>query len=61
MSVDRKIDVNKLSNDELEKTIQVLGDQIRNDVDALCEKYNKKLNRYGLACKLGVHILENED
>ena len=49
MSVDRKIDVNKLSNDELEKTIQVLGDQIRNDVDALCEKYNKKLNRYGLA------------
>ena len=55
---DRKIDIEALTEEQLANTIKVLGEQIKEDINEVCEKHNKKLSRYGLCCKMQVHIVE---
>lgn len=54
----RKINLEKLDDDQLEQTITVLSNKITKDVDILCEEMNKTLLRYGLQCKMQIMIEE---
>lgn len=54
----RAINVEGLTEEQLAQTIDKLGQIIRNDVDATCDKANQLLSRYGLACKMQIVIDE---
>ena len=60
MSVNRKINVDQLTEEQLQTAIDTIGGNMRKDVDEICEKYKKLLKRYGLTCKMDVHIGEEE-
>jgi hypothetical protein len=52
----RKINIDKLDNNQLETAIEKISIEINKEVDYACEKANKLLNRYGLQCKMAVVI-----
>jgi len=51
-----KISVEGFTEEQLEKAIEELGSAVRCEVDASCERINKLLNCYGLACKMQIVI-----
>ena len=52
----RSIDVDNLSDDQLEIAITKISNQINKEVDLTCEKANALLSRYGLICKMQILI-----
>lgn len=54
--MDRKINVEAFTEEQLAQASEALGVAIRNEVDATCEKINKLLDRYGLICKMEIVI-----
>lgn len=50
----KKVDVKKLSIQEVEKLSVDIGDQVRDIVDSACTKANKILNQYGLQTKMQI-------
>lgn len=48
----RAINVDKLTNEQLEKAVESLSGKITSEVDATCDRINKLLSRYGLKCKM---------
>lgn len=56
--IDRNINVEKLTQEQLENAINQVSKQIQEEVDATCSKVNKLLNRYGLECRMEIAIEE---
>ena len=60
MAITRKIDVEKMSEEQLEKAILNISNKIKIDLEELINKSNQLLNRYGLACKMNI-LIDTED
>ena len=56
--MERKINVEGLTEEQMEQAINRVGQLIRDDVDATCERANRLLSRYGMACKMQIVIDE---
>lgn len=54
--IDRPINVEKMTDEQLETAIVKLSNKITTDVDAVCERANELLKRYGLSCKMQIVI-----
>lgn len=52
----RPINVDKLTDEQLEAAVQKIANKINEEVDATCEKVNKLLSRYGMSCKMQIVI-----
>lgn len=50
----RHVDVEKLTDAEIEERINKIGDKIRLMVDETCNNANKLLNIYGLEAKMQI-------
>lgn len=60
MAIDRKINVEKMSEEQLEKAISSISGKIKTDLEELVKNSNAMLNRYGLACKMNI-MIDTED
>lgn len=56
----RAIDVEKLSDEQLNKAIDALSTKIRAKVDTTCNEINDMLERYGMTCRMEVAINTKE-
>lgn len=52
----RKVDVEKLSQDQLDQLMIQMSDEINQIVDSACAKANSLLNIYGLETKMQIVI-----
>jgi hypothetical protein len=57
---ERKIDIEKLTEEQFEAAVQAVGKKVNEKVDAVCEEANKLLKRYGLSCKMHV-VIDTEE
>jgi hypothetical protein len=56
----RKVDVDKLTEEQLQALIDQLGDKVRDMVDETCDRANVILKVYGLRAKMQVVIEQND-
>ena len=56
----RKVDVENLTEEQLQALIAQVGDKVRGMVDETCERANRILNVYGMHVKMQVVIEEND-
>jgi hypothetical protein len=56
----RPINVDKLTDEQLEAAVQKIANKINEEVDATCDKVNKLLSRYGMTCKMQIVIERSE-
>lgn len=56
----KKVNVEKMSETQLNKAIKSISERITKNVDQTCEKANKLLSKYGLKCKMQIIITEQE-
>ena len=56
----RKIDVDKLTDEQFEAAIKNIADKMSEDLKEVVDKSNKLLNRYGLACRVNL-VVDTED
>lgn len=57
---ERKVDLGKLSEEQLKSLEVQLGDKIKEICSAACDKANKLLNIYGLQAKMHLVITHKE-
>lgn len=53
---ERKVDISKMSQEQVESISQQVGDKVRQICDEACEKANKILNIYGMNAKMQIVI-----
>ncbi len=56
----RSVDVENLSDEELERYINTISDKINLMVDDTCSKANKLLNIYGMEAKMTIVLQKRE-
>jgi len=56
----RKIDVDKLTEEQLEAAIKKITEKMNADLKEIVDSSNKMLNRYGLACRINL-LIDTED
>lgn len=56
--IDRKINVEKLNDQQLEKAEKLISDTIKREIDKVVNKWNPVFAKQGLSCKMQVSIQE---
>ena len=54
--IDRKINVEKLNDQQLEKAEKLISDTIKKEIDTVVNKWNPVFATQGLSCKMQVSI-----
>jgi len=61
MAINRKIDVDSLTDEQIEAAIQKITDKMNKDLRTVVDQSNAMLNRYGLACRINLLVDTEEN